>query len=245
MSDADDEVALRAAAIRAAGGIPMFRVTCAPDGSVHCAVEDWSRNWKRSQRKIPGWDCRNGNCVNPSCTTRTHGIHNEEWVYILTSADKATVGTLTVNSRDYPATVAPDPRSPEAKDLTLHVAFNYRDKNLDLHQATRSACCWLDNRPGNCEKTSYLDAGPVWAAGNKTFFEQGEEFWQAFEKWFARVDAEVRDGRSEMQTGTCPHCCGAGQVNQLAALAEVLGVVGFAGQLTPASLLGFFLGHAP
>lgn len=230
MTDFDDEIALRCAEIKAAGGSPVIHVTKNEAGTVTRVrvFDGGSPRPKRSSNKIPGWDCPNGNCAKPGCTTRTHGIHAEEWVYVLTSADKETVGTLTVNSQQHLQREAP-PRVPDPRDITLHVAFNYRH-NGELREATRSACCWLDNRPGNCEKTSYLDAEPVWAAGNKTTFEQGEEFWLAFEEWFAKADAAVRATRTTMATDTCPHCGGSGRVNQLAALGEALGVVGMVGE---------------
>lgn len=228
-SDFDDEIALRCAEIKAAGGSPVIHMTKGKDGVItRVSVVDGSRpRPKRSSNKIPGWDCPGGHCINPGCTTKTHGRHSDEWIYLITSADKETVGTLTVNSFQYPHGGPEVPqREPYARDITLHVGFNYRDSDGTLHEATRTKCCWRDNQPCNSERTYALGASYVWNMGNQKSFEQGEIFWQAFEKWFTKVDAEVRAGRSVTMTDTCPHCAGSGRVNQLAALGEALGVVG-------------------
>lgn len=178
---------------------------------------------KRSIETVPGWDCIRAPCGRNGCGVHpgsNHGIHNDEWVYIVSEGDFALV--LSVYSRIYPATVPEDvvQRAKErdgliASDLTMHVGFRY-DREQVMSDYRGRACAYVAGGRcygGSSEFTSVSQADALARAHHdRVNREQGEAFWQALEaklrEWRDSTPLERADARWQR----CVHCDATGTI---------------------------------
>lgn len=208
----------------------------------------------RDTMKIPGYACLyapHGSCPGyPRDDGRNHGIHGEEWIYVVRADDGLTALALTVYTDILPDIVPAAhqeawrwdswehrPRTlaerRHGSDLTLHVAFPYYVEGPDAER--RHPAPVRGNRPCEilqqpvCESsiTIGLGAHEFWSQhGDPRQHEQDSAFWQPFEACFAEMDADVRARRSYLTSSACPCCGGRSTVNELWLLTEGLrGVV--------------------
>lgn len=151
---------------------------------------------KRESIRTPGWDCIFASCTEEDpCQTepplavsraspRNHGIHGEEWRYLVTDDDRQFAISLTVFTDILPPSVPPDhhDRSNEplaerrrGVDLTLHIA-----------QKTGQPCNYVAT--GFCDHsyTSGIQADALFRSfGDPTEFEQPERLWHRLEELHA------------------------------------------------------------
>lgn len=152
---------------------------------------------KRMTKRVPGWDCIRHPCGKNGCGERpgaSHGIHCEDWLYVVSDGDVAL--SLTVFSNVYPDSVPEDDRLPKAPwgaDLSLHVGFPLPT----FTAGDDDECPWLDG--GRCYQgghySSALQGGEFWEehAGRDHGFTQPESFWMALEERLVGRAGEVRE----------------------------------------------------
>lgn len=165
---------------------------------------------RRTWFKTEGWDCR-AECKHTP--NGDHGIHCEEWIYVVHAEDNRTALSLTVNTGKYPASVQQSNKAPWGTDVTLHASFPAEKESL--HDEWRGmACSFVD--PPYCEThaTSCLKADELWKRfGNNAQIEQSEQFWAALEALFWAWNDKARTTWHELQKWQrCSHCDGQGIV---------------------------------
>jgi hypothetical protein len=158
----------------------------------------------RESFKVPGYDCDRNPCGKRGCGTRPgagHGIHNEEWNYVIKDGDVAL--TLTVGSGVYLDSVPEYQRTHGVRgyDLSLHVDFRVDDGDAGRE------CTFVPG--GRC----YQGMRFTTAIGADRFvkeqfvgsaFEQGEPFWSALEKKCAEWGVEARASRAVIAAPPAP-----------------------------------------
>jgi hypothetical protein len=173
---------------------------------------------RRHSEIVPGYDCFN-ECKHPS--KGNHGIHGDEWHYVVVSDDGHIALALTVYTDIYPPTVEKWQRDSErpieerrsGTDLTYHVGFSTtRGEMRDYDPKTWGSEC---PHVGRCDasRTTALGAGEFFRAhGDSNQFEQAESFWAALEEKLAEREGEFRGERVDLAWRRCRGCDGLGVV---------------------------------
>ena len=174
---------------------------------------------KRSSRRIPGHDCVRHPCGKNGCgTSSSHGIHNEEWEYLIKDAEGEVALSLYVGSGLYPESVPKqdEPNKPCAYVISLHVGFPItRDQVAGRLENTTSCdhvrsgrCCQGTEWHGYRFASDFSEKHFVHHAG----FEQPESFWKALEAQFTEWSTEAYAQRADTKYTRCMHCDGTGTV---------------------------------
>lgn len=155
---------------------------------------------KRHSERVPGYDCIRNPCGRGNCGKTpggSHGIHCDDWIYVVSDGDLAL--SLTVFSGIFPYSVPEDTvanlRSiyPMGADLSLHVGFVVPGN--DWGDDDGQECPWVAG--GRCYHGAYystaLGARGFWNehAGRDCGFVQPESFWMAMERAFREKSAEL------------------------------------------------------
>lgn len=169
---------------------------------------------KHRTQIIPGYDCPNGKCSDPKCTTRDHGIHGEEWIYSSLTDDGKFAVVLTVYTSRYPATVSQATMAyianggikyPYGADISIHSAIPTQPE--DLYSKDSADCNYVKPKGCYIAFSSGLQA--------REFFEQHDSkvgpkqltgFWKALDKWLLERIATFKDIRKTHRL--CPTCKG-------------------------------------
>lgn len=171
---------------------------------------------RRYRNTVPGYDCRT------TCEHEyggDHGIHGDDWIYVVEAADRKTALVLTVFSHKYPPTVdvANLPAvmiRPVGADLSLHVSLpTTPDACVTPHEGVR--CAYVD---GGCHThyTSALAARDFYTKHGNGDVEPTEAFWRELEAVFVRLDAKAReDARKAAEWQRCNHCDGLGRIRKV------------------------------
>ncbi len=124
--------------------------------------------------KVPGYDCLHAPCNH--ATKGEHGIHGEEWWYVVKDGDRAVAVSLM--TENFPPTVPlwKVRGGPAAGPVSFH-----REWQEHEHE-NQQRCEWVTG--GKC----YSDYGfvlgdEVWSSGDTSRFEQGEGFWTILESY--------------------------------------------------------------
>jgi hypothetical protein len=176
---------------------------------------------QRISSKTPGYDCIRNPCGKYGCGTNpgsSHGVHNEEWLYVVKDGDVAM--SLLVGSRVYPETVPQREEwrreGPRGNDLTLHVGFPVdRDEiagtGTDKCEFVSGGTCYPGGRWSTAigadrfvKRFFVVDAG----------FEQPETFWRALEDLCIDKGKQARADRVDTKYQRCIHCDGTGTVRR-------------------------------
>lgn len=177
----------------------------------------------RASHKIPGYDCIRHPCGKRGCGTHpgsSHGLHNEEWVYVVKDGDVALA--LTVGSRVYPESVPEREEwareGPQGNDLTLHVGFPVdrdeiagRGDNKAKCELVAGGLCYQSGRwSSSLAARDFVEHHFVIGAG----FDQPEFFWRALEVRCAEMGKRARMERVDTKYERCAHCDGTGTVRR-------------------------------
>lgn len=136
-----------------------------------------------------GYDCIRAPCGKNGCGKvpgAGHGIHCEEWLYVIRDVDCAL--SLLVFSGVWPVTVPTAPLSgmtfPRGADISLHCPFPPDDGNGDGEsrecELVRGGRCWVHNS-SSLGAMKFMEQYFVAAHGK----DQKESFWRAMEDWFS------------------------------------------------------------
>lgn len=137
------------------------------------------RTWITYRRK--GYDCLNAPCQHE--VKGDHGIHCDEWIYVVLDRAKNCALTLTVFTDKFPETVRTLPdvlNKIWGADLTLHVPPYL----LGRLEPEMKDCAWVSGGCV-CDWSSSLAADGFWTRhGADARMEQGSAFWQQLDALF-------------------------------------------------------------
>lgn len=164
---------------------------------------------RRTFFRVPGFDCVRNPCGKRGCGTAPgagHGIHSDEWVYVV--SDGRTALALTVFSGVFPETVPAGTRAemrryqPTGADLTLHVGFPVRDGAEHECDLVAGGRCYQGGR-----YTTASGADDFFALHFRrdAGFCQPEPFWLALEQEHAGWAPDAYADSHTAGTPPAPH----------------------------------------
>lgn len=171
---------------------------------------------RKYHKTVPGYDCRTTCAHTPK---GDHGIHGDEWIYIVEAEDRKTALALTVFSNKYPPTVdiANLPAAlirPIGADLSLHVSFP-TEPDACLSTAVGQDCAYVN---GTCHTyyTSALVARDFYTEHGGGDVDPTEAFWRALEAVFISLNASARESAHKAaEWQRCNHCDGLGRIRKV------------------------------
>lgn len=175
-------------------------------------------NIERITQVFPGYDHLRNPCGKNGCGKNAgsnHGIHCDEWYFILKAED--IVGVFVVFTRTFPASVPRDAylesRKSSSSGFELHKSWP-TDREKVREGIPGNECKHLT--PSRCfvEHSSLGYADEIWKRlGSDVGIDaQSEVFWLELEAWFTRWVGEVRAERADTKYRRCQHCDGLGTV---------------------------------
>ena len=169
---------------------------------------------KRRVAVIPMRDCIANPCGKYGCGTdpgSSHGVHNEEWLFVVGSDAGDFALVLAMGSGVFPRS---EPQPPSAYDLTSHVGWpTTRDQVRE--NTPRGPCDFV---VGGCYTYSTTGLGACEFA-DKHFVpeaktKQPETFWAALEERAVEIEKKAMVERTDTEWQRCVHCDATGTVRR-------------------------------
>ncbi|MDP3766579.1 MAG: hypothetical protein Q8S13_01060 [Dehalococcoidia bacterium] len=182
------------------------------DADLQVTWHDGTNGKRRGFAVVLGWDCR---AICEHDQKGDHGIHGDEWNYIVGIEDAALVLTVSVSewsakSRPFPFVLGDNP----LVEMTWHFAYPTSEEAIKDGEQ-RQACVFV---PMGCIRSasgSSFCASSLWKAHAQPGRLQSETFWRTLETALdARLILLHEARRAVEDVSRCSHCGGAGVIRR-------------------------------